>query len=188
MRTISLSFQVVNYFPLLSSDMKKNQKMLQNIWQCQVRAWTIVHWYLKYCTCKPPSNWETRDIPFTVGLSSLNFCALQCCQTMNQISIRLHMKASPRYLHSHINQDGNVNMKLILFMWSFFNLWPMYPVAMSSWKEPNLKNLSRMEDSNVKAFCILMAALTSPTMWFQFLWSIFQVFVQSTGWAVFQDK
>ena len=39
--------------------------------------------------------------------------SLQCCQTINEISIRLHKKVSPHYLHSHIDQDGNDNMKLI---------------------------------------------------------------------------
>ena len=157
---------------LLSWDVTKSRKMLQNIWQCQVRAWTIVHSYEKYCTCKPPSNWETRDIPFIVGVSSLKFCALQCCQTINEISIRLHKKVSPHYLHSHINQDGNDNMKLILFIWSSFKFVTYVPccnVIMNGAKfEILLKcpNLSWMEDFNVNSFCILMAAINTPTMWF----------------------
>ena len=98
---------------LLSTDVKKNRKMLQNIWQCQVRAWTIVHSYAKYCTCKPPSNWETRDSPFIIEVSSLKKPSLQCCQTINQTYNKLHMKVSTHFLHSHINSDGKYNMNFM---------------------------------------------------------------------------
>ena len=56
---------------------------------------------------------RNKDIPFTVGSFSSKIGALQCCQTINQISNRLHIKVSSHFHHSHINQNVNCNMKYI---------------------------------------------------------------------------
>ena len=54
----------IDIVALLSWDVTKSRKMLHNIRQCQVTAWTITHSYTEYYKWKLPSNWETRDIPF----------------------------------------------------------------------------------------------------------------------------
>ena len=89
--------------------------------------------------------------------------SLQCCQTINQISNRLHMKVSTHYLHSQINWDGKYNMKFMLFIWFSYHLLVTYApcchVILKGAKFeilPKCLNLSWMEDFNVNYFCILM--------------------------------
>ena len=90
---------------LLSWDVTKSQEMLQNLWQCQVTTWTIVHSYAKNCTCKPPSNWETRDSPFIRGVPSLKKPSLQCCQTIKQIYNRLPIHSSKHSFSPFIHKS-----------------------------------------------------------------------------------
>ena len=102
----SVSQKDSDYFlPLLSSGVKNSQEMLQNLWQCQVTTWTIVHSYAKYCSCKPPSNWETRDSPFIRGVPSLKKPSLQCCQTIKQIYNRLPIHSSKHSFFPFIHKS-----------------------------------------------------------------------------------
>ena len=121
-------------------DVTKSRKMLQNIWQCQVTAWTITHSYAKYFKWKLPSNWETRDIPFHSRVLQFEKVRLtELPDDKKESLIMLHMNKSSHFLNLDSSIGTENATKIYLVHMAFHHFWARHTVITSPWKAPNLK-------------------------------------------------
>ena len=125
---------------LLSWDVTKNRKMLQNIWQCQVTGWTITHSCAKYLKWKLPSDWETRDIPFhSRALQFEKVRLTELPDDKKESLIMLHMNKGSHFLNLDSSIGTEYATKIYLDHMAFHHFWARHTVITSSWWAPNLK-------------------------------------------------
>ena len=108
--------------------------------QLPIHMLSIVHENLH-----PTEKW---DIPFILGVSSLNIGSSQCCQTINQISNKLHIKLSPQFFQLHINQNWKYNMKCIFFVW-FCIIYDLCTLLQCHHERSQIWNFAKMSKSQL---------------------------------------